>query len=111
MTLCTSFCASVHINTGNIHPFQKILDSSCISGTDCGFFPENTCYALIILPGLILGMVNNIRINNAYLLVVTGILRNQGSDLLKALLHGRLYLIDLAVCISIARSKNAVITV
>ena len=56
-------------------------------------------------------MVNNIRINNAYLLVITGILRDQGSDLLKALLHGRLYLIDLAVCISITRSKNAVITV
>lgn len=35
MSFCTFLCAAIYINAGNPKPFQKILNSTCISCTDC----------------------------------------------------------------------------
>ena len=111
MPFCTSLRASIYINARNAYSFQKILNCTCISRTNCLFFPEDTCNTLIVITCLILGIINHISINNADFFIITGICRNQTAYFLKSSLHGILNLTDLTFCINISRGKSAVITV
>ena len=109
MSFCTSFCASIHINARNIKFFQQILNSPCISGADCRFFPKHTSDTLVIFSRLILSMIDHISINDTHFFIIACFLRNQAVHLLKAFFHCSPDFFHFIFCICIARRKHTII--